>query len=163
VEVFIGRKPCHCDDDAVSSLLSYSHHIILFLWLMILKSILSPVTKRHVQRQTLQTHPLHLFRIIQNVDDYMNFLPLCSYSKIIRRSPDGRSFDGKLIVGKPPLFSEEYISRVSVIPEKLTIETVSIDTQRIDSLRSRWSLTECTELKDDDDAQVQCGVNFELE
>ena len=37
---------------------------------MILKSFLSPVTKRHVERQILNTPPLHLFRIIQDVDQY---------------------------------------------------------------------------------------------
>jgi ribosome-associated toxin RatA of RatAB toxin-antitoxin module len=126
---------------------------------MILKSILSPVTKRHVQQKILKTHPLHLFRIIQNVDDYMNFLPLCSYSKIIRQSPDGRSFDGKLIVGKQPLFSEEYISRVTVIPETLTIETESIESQRVDSLKSKWSLTEI-EMPNE---EIQCHVDFQLE
>ena len=79
------------------------------------------MTKRHVEQNIIKTHPLHLFRIIQDVDRYQDFLPLCRYSKIIRRSTDGRSFDGKLIVGSPPLFSEEYTSRVTVVPETLTI------------------------------------------
>ena len=126
---------------------------------MILKSIFAPVTKHHVQRKTIKTHPLHLFRIIQDVDDYMNFLPLCSFSKILRKSPDGRSFDGKLIVGKPPLFSEEYISRVTVIPETLTIKMKSIESQRIDALRSHWLLEE----KQGDNGETHCDVIFQLE
>jgi coenzyme Q-binding protein COQ10 len=105
----------------------------------------------------MQTYPLHLFRIIQDVDQYLNFLPLCSYSKIIRRSPDGRSFDGKLVVGSPPLFSEEYISRVTVIPEQLTIEAKSIESQRFDSLRSRWKLREV------EADESLCHVDFEVE
>lgn len=126
---------------------------------MILQSILAPVTKRHVQKKIIKTHPLHLFRIIQDVDDYVNFLPLCSYSKILKKEPDGRSFDGKLIVGKPPLFSEEYTSRVTVTPETLTIQMKSIESQRIDSLRSQWSLEEMQRKND----EVHCGVTFELE
>jgi coenzyme Q-binding protein COQ10 len=127
---------------------------------MILKTFFTnPVTKKHVERKVLQTHPLHLFRIIQDVDNYDSFLPLCSYSKIIRRSPDGRSFDGKLKIGKPPLFSEEYISRVTVIPEEWTIETQSIESQRFDSLRSRWKLGEI----DSEGGDVQCDVDFEVE
>lgn len=99
----------------------------------------------------------------------MNFLPLCTYSKIIRKSSDGRSFDGTLRVGKPPLFSEEYTSRVTVIPETLTVETTSIESQRIDSLRSRWSLKEAprddivAHTSDDEETKYQCQVHFELE
>lgn len=126
---------------------------------MIFRSILSPITKRHVQQKILKTHPLHLFRIIQNVDDYVNFLPLCTYSKIIRQSPDGRSFDGKLIVGTPPLFAEQYTSRVTVIPETLTIEAESIESQRIDSLKSKWSLTEI----ETPNMEIHCDVRFQLE
>lgn len=129
---------------------------------MILKSFFSnPVTKRHVERKVLNTHPLHLFRIIQDVDKYDTFLPLCQYSKIIRRSPDGRSFDGKLKIGSPPLFSEEYVSRVTVIPEELIIETHSIESKRFDSLKSRWKLQEID--GGGDDGGFQCDVDFEVE
>ncbi|CAJ1936187.1 unnamed protein product [Cylindrotheca closterium] len=125
---------------------------------MIWKSILAPVTKRHVQQKTIKTHPLHLFRIIQDVDDYVNFLPLCSYSKILRKAPDGRTFDGKLGIGFG-LFSEEYTSRVTVIPETLTIKMKSIESQRINSLKSHWSLEE----KQGKNNEVHCGVTFQLE
>jgi coenzyme Q-binding protein COQ10 len=128
---------------------------------MFFKSLLSPVTKRHVERRVLQnTHPLHLFRIIQDVDQYKNFLPLCSYSKIIRRSPDGRSFDGQLIVGNV-MFSEEYTSRVTVIPEQMTIQTESIVSQRFDTIKSRWTLGEVE--GDFTDGVVCCDVDFEVE
>lgn len=102
----------------------------------------NPVTKRHVQQKVIATHPLHLFRIIQDVDQYSTFLPLCNYSKILHRSLDGRSFDGKLRIGQPPLFEEEYISRVTVIPEEWTIQAKSIQSQNFDSLQSQWKLTE---------------------
>ena len=121
-----------------------------------LKSFLTAVTKRHVERKILHTPPLHLFRIIQDVDQYSQFLPLCSYSKIIRRSPDGRSFDGKLKVG----FAEEYVSRVQVIPENLTIQTTSIESKLFDSLKSQWTLRE-VELPSKN--EVGCYVDFEVE
>jgi len=89
----------------------------------------------------------------------MNFLPMCSYSKILRKAPDGRSFDGKLVVGKPPLFSETYTSRVTVIPETLTIQMKSIESQSIDALRSYWSLEE----KQAENNEIHCGVTFQLE
>jgi ribosome-associated toxin RatA of RatAB toxin-antitoxin module len=133
---------------------------------MIFRSLLSPVTKRHVERRIMDTHPLHLFRIIQDVDKYIEFIPLCSYSKVLRRDPDGRTFDGKLIVGKPPLFSENYVSRVTVIPETLCIQAESIESYKFDSLKSWWRLKE---VKDDDEnnsnhqAVVRCDVNFEVE
>jgi len=51
---------------------------------MIFRSFLSsPTTKQHVERRILRTNPLHLFRIICNVDEYSLFLPLCTHSKII--------------------------------------------------------------------------------
>lgn len=104
----------------------------------------SPITKRHGESRILRTHPLHLFRIIQNVDEYQTFLPLCSYSKVDHDtiSHDGRTFDATLVVGKPPLFSEEYISRVSVRPDSLRIDTTSIWTKngQFDSLKSTWQL-----------------------
>lgn len=130
---------------------------------MIFNSMLrgaTAVTKRHVEQNIIKTHPLHLFRIIQDVDRYQDFLPLCRYSKIIRRSADGRSFDGKLIVGSPPLFSEEYTSRVTVVPETLTIQAESIESKNFDSLRSRWTLGE---VDGSDHDMFCCSIDFEVE
>jgi ribosome-associated toxin RatA of RatAB toxin-antitoxin module len=105
----------------------------------------SPVTKRHGESRILRrTHPLHLFRIIQDVDQYQEFLPLCRHSQVLYDTirDNGRKFDAKLIVGKPPLFSEEYISRVTVVPEKLLVESESIASagNMFESLKSWWQL-----------------------
>mmetsp|Transcript_9764 Transcript_9764/g.21073 ORF Transcript_9764/g.21073 Transcript_9764/m.21073 type:complete len:305 (+) Transcript_9764:51-965(+) len=77
-------------------------------------------------------HPLQLFRIVQDVDRYKDFLPLCSESKVVPESVrnDGRSgsFEAELVVGFGPLGSmlrTRYLSRVSVDPERLRIETIS--------------------------------------
>lgn len=120
---------------------------------MLFRSILSPVTKTHVERRILKTHPVHLFRIIENVDDYAFFLPLCSYSKILSRH-DGTSFDARLTVGLPPFFEETYVSRVKTDPTNLIIKSDSIQSKLFDSLSSRWHLTKT--------AGNDCMVDFQV-
>ncbi|OEU18090.1 hypothetical protein FRACYDRAFT_238524 [Fragilariopsis cylindrus CCMP1102] len=86
-------------------------------------------------------HPLQLFRIIQDVDSYIEFLPLCYKSKVYTDSirNGGRQFNAELVVGfgnsgsssnflfgsGSPLFKTRYISQVIVNPNELTIETIS--------------------------------------
>lgn len=104
----------------------------------------SPVTKRHGESRILKTHPLHLFRIIQDVDKYHEFLPLCHKSRVFPETirSNGRTFEAQLQVGKPPLFFETYISRVTVIPEQLRVESESISSEGklFESLKSSWQL-----------------------
>jgi coenzyme Q-binding protein COQ10 len=128
---------------------------------MILRNLFPSVTRKYTERKVLPTHPLHLFRIIQDVDKYERFLPLCHYSKIIRISKDGRSFDGKLKIGSK-YFSEEYVSRVTVIPETYTIETTSIESTKFESLKSRWTLGEVIKC-DEERTEIHCHVDFEVE
>ena len=113
------------------------------------------ITKRHGESRILQTHPLHLFRIIQDVDRYQDFLPLCKSSRVFPETiqDHGRQFEAKLRVGKPPLLSEEYVSRVTVIPEQLRIETTSISSSQsmFDSLRSSWQLKRVDGDEEEDD------------
>lgn len=122
---------------------------------MILKAFLPAVTKSHAERRILPTHPMHLFRIIQDVDEYSQFLPLCTHSKVTSRSSDARSFEATLTVGFPPLFRETYVSQVTLKPEIYTIETNSIQSKLFESLKSRWKLTER--------ANNQCEVDFWVE
>lgn len=115
----------------------------------------TPVTKRHGESRILRTHPLHLFRIIQDVDRYCEFLPLCSYSRIdpATISSDGRTFEARLVVGRPPLFVEEYTSRVKVQPERLQIDAQSTSSKygQFDSLKSTWRLQPVRLWNDDGD------------
>ena len=137
------------------------------------KSFFSPVTKRFVERRVLETHPMHLFRIIQDVDAYSEFLPLCSHSKILKVYNGGRTFEATLSVGLPwgPGLQETYLSQVQVKPEIMTIETTSIQSQIFDSLRSTWKLGETAASRDDGlegDNQAMviepcCDVDFEVE
>jgi ribosome-associated toxin RatA of RatAB toxin-antitoxin module len=132
---------------------------------MITSLLSSPVTKRHVERKVIQTHALHLFQIVCDVDKYSQFLPLCIESKVLtRRRRHHRSsssslpeadnnnssnkeeeeeewMEAQLTVGLPPFFTERYVSRVHIVPNELMVETKSIQSKWLDSLSSRWKLT----------------------
>lgn len=94
----------------------------------------------YVEKRVLRTSPLHLLNIISDVDSYSQFLPQCTHSRILRRSNCGSMFDATLTVGLPPLLSEEYVSRVKVDKEAMTVEARSIRSNLFDSLKSRWKL-----------------------
>jgi len=114
----------------------------------------------------LETHPMHLFRIIQDVDSYSQFLPLCSHSKVLRVYDNGRMFDATLTVGMPSwgkALQEDYTSRVQVRPEVMTIETTSIESKLFDSLKSTWKLGEIRERGPSGMSMPSCDVDFEVE
>ncbi len=106
-------------------------------------------------------HPLHLFRIVQDVDKYQDFLPFCGHSEVFPETirDGGRFFEAELAVGFGPssLFQTRYLSRVVVDPINLIIETKSgksvptttttdyeknnnNDNGMFESLTSRWKL-----------------------
>lgn len=97
-----------------------------------------------------------------------SFLPLCSYSKIVRHitapqwASDRRCFEATLTVGRPPFFQETYTSAVTVIPDRLLVETVSISSKRFDSLKSRWQLSTVFDQGGVVDYS-NCAVSFEVE
>lgn len=128
---------------------------------MIFQAFFRPVTKRYVERRVLKTHPKHLYRIIQDVNSYSKFLPLCSHSQVLRTFDDGKSFDATLTVGLPfgPGLQESYVSRVRLYPENYIVETKSIESKLFDSLQSRWKLGE---IRSDDNMHA-CDVEFEVQ
>lgn len=114
-----------------------------------LKNFWTPVTKRFTERTVLDNcHAHHLFRIIQDVDRYKEFLPLCTDSRVLRhdehknhhKDKQRSSFRASLTVGWPPALQETYISHVTVLPQDLVIESRSITSALFDSLVSRWKL-----------------------
>jgi ribosome-associated toxin RatA of RatAB toxin-antitoxin module len=132
---------------------------------MIFRSFLPSVTKKYVQRQILSTHPLHLFRIIQDVDRYADFLPHCSYSKVDQRTSP-HAFEATLTVGLPPVFSETYQSRVTVKPEQLVIESDCRQGKYFDRLRSSWKLRAVAQSPQPESTTVRllaCEVDFSVE
>jgi coenzyme Q-binding protein COQ10 len=123
-----------------------------------LRSFISPVTKRHIERRVLPTSASHLYQVIQNVNEYRNFLPLCKDSRILRTSPNGRSMEASLTVGLPLIASETYVSLVTLRPEEHIVEAKSIKSQKVDSLASQWQLRDITSAH-----TPQCQVDFWVE
>merc|ERR1719273_960120 len=66
-------------------------------------------------------------------------------------------YDATLTVGLPPLFTERYVSRVTVDDVKMTVDARSIKSSSFDSLKSRWKLRESG------DCDRYCDVEFEVE
>jgi ribosome-associated toxin RatA of RatAB toxin-antitoxin module len=137
----------------------------------------SATTHNHVHKSTLTNiHPQHLYHIVNNVDNYKDFLPYCHESKILQTSPCGTMYDAVLRVGLPglsgsnsSLLEERYVSRVRMIPANettpfWTIEAKSIQSNLFDSLKSRWQLSL---IDDNANGQQQtgpsCNVNFEVQ
>jgi len=118
-------------------------------------SISTTKIHRHTHQATLdRIHPEHLYRIINDVDKYHQFLPYCTESKVLQSSPCGTMYDAVLRVGLPGLSSsslveELYISRVRMTPPSVVedrmplwiVEAKSIQSKLFDSLKSRWQLT----------------------
>lgn len=131
-------------------------------------SSIGSATKTHVHTHQAildKIHPEHLFRIINDVDKYHQFLPYCTESRVLQYSACGTMYDAVLRVGLPGLSStfsstsvveERYISRVRMIsptstilnnsddnitPMTWTVEAKSIQSKLFDSLKSRWQLT----------------------
>lgn len=125
---------------------------------MIFKALLTPITKRHVENKLLLVYPLHLFRIIVDVDRYSEFLPLCSHSQVLRKFANDRVFEAALTVGLAPFFQETYVSRVTINPEDLTVQARSVQSKLFDSLNSQWRIR-----KIDGEPKNQCLVDFEVE
>eukprot|EP00566_Odontella_aurita_P023163 CAMPEP_0113579630 /NCGR_PEP_ID=MMETSP0015_2-20120614/30180_1 /TAXON_ID=2838 /ORGANISM="Odontella" /LENGTH=127 /DNA_ID=CAMNT_0000483641 /DNA_START=147 /DNA_END=527 /DNA_ORIENTATION=+ /assembly_acc=CAM_ASM_000160 len=49
-------------------------------------------------------------------------------------------YDASLTVGLPPMFSEEYVSRVTINKDDMTVEARSIRSSAFESLKSSWKL-----------------------
>ena len=85
------------------------------------KTSATATTHRHSHRATLRgVHPEHLYRVINDVDEYRNFLPHCRESRVLRTSECGTMYDAILGVGILPTMTipglpsleERYVSRV---------------------------------------------------
>ena len=119
-----------------------------------LKSILLPtVTKTHTVKCVLwDISPKQLLSVVTDVDSYSQFLPLCKHSQILRHSPCGTQFDATLKVGMiQDVLEEEYISRVTVNMDKLTVEATSIKSISgwLENLSSQWKLKPVYSSKED--------------
>jgi ribosome-associated toxin RatA of RatAB toxin-antitoxin module len=105
-----------------------------------LKGFLPSVTKSHVEKRLVPFPMAHLFRIIQDVNAYQDFLPLCTESRILKHY-NANEFEASLSVGMPPVFQETYVSHVAVHPDRWTITANSIRSKLFDKLQSQWKLS----------------------
>lgn len=141
----------------------------------------SAATHSHVHQSIISNiHPQHLYHIVNNVDDYKDFLPYCHESKILQTSSCGTLMDAVLRVGLPGLslsagsnsvLEERYVSRVRMTPANeitpfWTIEAKSIQSSLFDSLKSRWQLSLIDDANVDGQQQTaspSCSVHFEVQ
>jgi coenzyme Q-binding protein COQ10 len=131
---------------------------------MLFRALLPAVTKSHTERRIFQTDPHHLLRIITDVDQYSQFLPFCSHSKILSSSSrSSNSFQATLTVGFSPLFQETYVSQVNVDPQRFLVSAKSIESKLFDSLSSIWKLQPLISNEGDSDLQQQCQVDFQVQ
>ena len=122
-----------------------------------LKSIFLPtVTKTHTVKCVLwDISPKQLLSVVTDVDSYSQFLPLCKHSEILRHSPCGKQFDATLKVGMiRDVLEEEYISRVTVNIDEMTVEATSIKSISgwLENLSSKWKLRPIHSKQEEDDS-----------
>lgn len=128
---------------------------------MILRSLLPSVTRSYSESRILNTCPRHLFQIINDVDQYSKFLPLCRQSRILWRSGD--IYRATLTVGIPPLFEETYISHVVADQERLLVTAKSVESRLFESLSSQWRLQPCPQATSHHNGMGdQCLVDFHV-
>ena len=144
----------------------------------LLRSLLPSATRRHTERRVLYgIRPEHLFRVIVDVDRYREFLPLCFGSQVYEhtKSTCGTEFDAMMKIGivlpkslpihlLPAELSEEYVSRVRIDSDRLSVETNSVKgtvkNELFDSIRSRWKLRKLQSQLDD---ETGVDVEFDVE
>ena len=139
-------------------------------------SAATPSTKSTTQSHEIKSrllsgiHPLHLFRIVQDVDKYHEFLPFCGHSEVFRDTvaDGGRSFRAELAVGFGPFsfLQTRYLSRVVVDAETLTITTKSgkstntnSNSSMFDSLTSLWKLRPVVETNTKSKSNTKSNTN----
>ena len=132
---------------------------------------LPSITKKHTVNKVIKTNPKHLFNIINDVNQYSNFLPLCAHSKILQKSKCGTMYDATLTIGFGSLFTEQYISRVKVDNRNMIVTTNSIQSKLFDSLKSKWKLSDhvsssaliSRDNNNEKKEDIWCNVQFEVE
>lgn len=66
--------------------------------------------KKHIERRLVNFSPDEVYRVVVNVDEYSQFVPWCTASRVVRTS--GNQFYADLAVGFKML-SETYTSLVT--------------------------------------------------
>ncbi|EED86745.1 hypothetical protein THAPSDRAFT_269976 [Thalassiosira pseudonana CCMP1335] len=143
----------------------YMHHPSPTTHLLLNRPISTlSTTHRHTHQSILPNiHPQHFYQIINNVNEYRNFLPYCQESKILQVSQCGSMMDAVLTVGLPglsvgaasSLLEERYVSRVRMLQPKMIGGNV---VEKEGCWNSSYSLPSSTT-----NNTHSCNVRFEVE
>ncbi|KAI5844229.1 polyketide cyclase/dehydrase and lipid transporter [Tricharina praecox] len=101
--------------------------------------------QRFTASRRLPHPPAALYRLISDIDAYHEYLPYCLGSRITSRCPDTNTpTEADLRVGWGA-FDETFRSRVTCIPERLSVQADASQNPLFKQLKARW------EIKDSDD------------
>lgn len=115
-------------------------------------NIVSPSRRTVALRQTL-AHPREaVFAVVADVGSYSQFLPFCKMSRIVKRH-GAAEFDAELSLGFLA-FSDEYVSRVRLMPPSAIVASAS-HTPLFEQLITSWRFF-------DGAVPGTCDAHFEL-
>jgi coenzyme Q-binding protein COQ10 len=108
----------------------------------------------HREKRILPYTPDQLFDLVGDIDKYPEFLPWCSYARIISR--DGGHIVAELTIGYRRI-RERFVSDVHLDEKNKTIH-VSYISGPLKALRNEWSFTSVGKKK----TQIDFYVHFEF-
>ncbi|ORZ29006.1 hypothetical protein BCR41DRAFT_330521 [Lobosporangium transversale] len=143
-----------------------------------LPNLLKPLTssRQYKDRILVKYSQQEFYELVANVDDYQNFLPWCTYSKMSKPSPDNTVEPdpalSQLGIGFNSV-QERYVSTVTC-QEPWTVRAVSYDSKLFKELATTWRFTpnipKASTLEATLDHELQerhdypsCWVDFEIQ
>jgi len=123
------------------------------------KGFVQAVTKTHKTQRLVDVPPRHFYDIVVDVNKYVDFVPFCSESRILRTFGNGRGFEATLGIAFPPIIDESYVSKVTLDPHDMNVEIESIESSMFDSLSCRWDISETLRSSDECDVQLQIEIS----
>lgn len=109
------------------------------------------------ESRTLRYSPEQLYRVVAGVDQYQQFVPWCTRSRVMRR-PNG-SVQAELEIGFPPI-TERYTSDITVVPNH-QVRAVCTNGTLFSHLETIWRFSPGPE-NTPDSCKVHFHVSFEF-
>ncbi|CAG02815.1 unnamed protein product, partial [Tetraodon nigroviridis] len=117
-------------------------------------NLVAPVSARkmeYTECRTLAYTPEQLYSVVANVDQYQQFVPWCTKSRVIKRQ--GGDFQADLEIGFPPIV-ERYTSEVSLVPNH-KVRAVCTNGPLFRQMETIWRFSAGA-----GDLQPSCKVHF---